>query len=345
MDDFIALPSLGWKNYFQQQLSFEELESSTVARVIAHHRSEYIVQTECQQLSLPIMINMPKMTVGDWLLISIDGVFQRLLDRLTLLSRKAAGSKVAEQLIASNVDYLFITVSLNHDFNLNRIERYLAIAHESGCEPVVILTKADLVEHVDEFKQQVQSLDPMLAVECVNGLSEDTNAILQPWCKTGNTVALVGSSGVGKSTLVNTLLNKVTQETQGIREDDSKGKHTTTSHSLHFLEGGGILIDTPGIRELQISDCQEGIEATFSDISELTQQCKFNDCQHGSEPGCAVQKAIQANKLDERRLDNYRKLIREQERNSASIAQMRSKDKAFGRLIKSTLADKAQFKR
>lgn len=339
-----TLNQLGWQGTFQQQISLEELETCLFARVFEHHRTHYLIQTESLDMPLEIRPNMPTMTVGDWLVMSEHHEFVRLLERSTVLSRKAAGSKVEEQLIAANVDTLFIVNSLNDDFNLNRIERYLAIAHESGCEPVIVLTKADQCKDLDEYRSQVNSIDPFLMVETVNALDTDSVVSLSPWLTLGKTVAFVGSSGVGKSTLVNTLLQQQTQDTAGIREDDSKGRHTTTARSLHIMPTGALLLDTPGVRELQIADCEAGVEETFSDIVALTKQCRFSDCKHITEPHCAVINALENESLDQRRLDNYYKLLKEQERNGASIAETRLKDKSFGKLIKSVQNASRSFK-
>lgn len=336
MNNEISLSQLGWNAFFQQQLSLDELENNTIGRVLEHHRSRYLIQTKKGPFSLEIRPNMVPLTVGDWILVNQLQQFVRELDRLTLLSRKAAGSKVAEQLIAANVNTLFIVNALNHDFNLSRIERYLAIAHESGCEPVIVLTKEDRCENIDDFLQKVQTLDPFLMVETVNSLDEKSVGKLNSWCKTGQTVAFVGSSGVGKSTLVNTLMQEPLLATGGVREDDNKGRHTTTSRALFVMPNGGVLLDTPGIRELKIADCEQGVNETFSDIGLLAQQCRFADCHHQAEPNCAVQKALDAGELDERRLNNYFKLLREQKRNGASLAESRSADKNLTKFYKKT---------
>lgn len=332
----LSLPQLGWNAFFQQQLSLDELESSTIGRVLSHHRNRYLIQTDSKQFSLEIRPNMVALTVGDWILVDQEQQLSKALDRLTLLSRKAAGSKVAEQLIAANVNTLFIVNALNHDFNLSRIERYLAIAYDSGCEPVIVLTKEDRCENVDDYLQQVQTLDPFLMVETVNSLDSQSVEKLNSWCKTGQTVAFVGSSGVGKSTLVNTLMQDDLLATGGVREDDNKGRHTTTSRALFVMPSGGVLLDTPGIRELKIADCEQGVNETFSDIGELAEQCRFADCSHQAEPHCAVQKALQSGALDERRLNNYFKLLREQQRNGASLAENRSNDKNLTKYYKKT---------
>ena len=318
------LPQLGWNNLFQQQLTLEELEHSRVARVVEHHRSGYKLLSEDGETTLAIHKSLPMMTVGDWLLLDKQGGFERLLDRQSLFARKAAGSKVAEQLIAANVSTLFIVCALNDDFNLSRIERYLATSNEAEVEPVIVLTKADLVTDAEEKRQQVQQLDPLLMVEMLNALDGEQYTPLSSWCKSGSTVAFMGSSGVGKSTLVNGLLGESVQLTGGIRESDSKGRHTTTGRSMHFLPSGGVLIDTPGMRELQLFDCADGVAETFSDIEALAEKCRFSDCQHDSEPGCAVINAIETGQLEQRRLNNYLKLMREQQRNSATLAERRA---------------------
>lgn len=321
----MSLATLGWNNLFQQQLTLEDLEQEfTAARITEHHRSGYKLLSESGELPLEIHKSLPSMTVGDWILIDSNQHFVKLLDRQSLFHRKAAGSKVNEQLIAANVTTLFIVCSLNEDFNLSRIERYLAIAHEADVEPVIVLTKADLASDVEDKKRQVQQLDPLLMIETVNALDKTHCEKLLPWCQSGKTVAFMGSSGVGKSTLVNTLLQDQVQLTGGIREDDSKGRHTTTSRSMHFMPTGAVLIDTPGMRELQLIDCADGVAETFSDVESLAAQCRFSDCQHQDEPNCRVREAIESGKLEERRLTNYMKLLREQRRNSATIAEKRA---------------------
>ncbi|MGI9946997.1 ribosome small subunit-dependent GTPase A [Vibrio hyugaensis] len=334
------LKLLGWKPFFQQQLTLDDYEDTLFARVIAHHRSGYVVVSEQGETHLPIQASLPSMTVGDWVILNQQQQFSRLLERRSLFSRKAAGSKVAEQLIAANVDTVFIVCSVNHDFNLSRIERYLTLVNEADVEPVIVLTKADLCNDVDELKTQVQKLDPLLMVESVNGLDESSVSKLMSWCGEGQTVAFIGSSGVGKSTLVNTLLGEQEQETGGIREDDSKGRHTTTSRSIHLLPSGGVLMDTPGMREIQLADCEAGVSETFSDIEALAEQCRFGDCQHQTEPGCAVQAAIEDGTLEMRRFTNYQKLLREQAHNGATLAKKRAQSKQFGKMVRNVVGEK-----
>jgi ribosome biogenesis GTPase len=312
---------------------------------MAQYRNRLEVLGEAGSSSLDLLPGMPAMTVGDWLLLTPEGRFCRLLERLSLFRRKAAGTRVAEQLIAANVDTLFVVSSLNEDFNLSRMERYLSLANEAGAEPVVILSKSDLCEDPQSLRRQVQHLDPLLAVETVNCLDAGVVRKLSPWCVAGSTVALMGSSGVGKSTLVNTLLGEAVQLTGSIREDDSKGRHVTTGRSLHLIPGGGLFLDMPGMRELQLADCDEGVSTTFADIKALSAQCRFADCRHDNEPGCAVQGAISRGELDARRLGSFQKLMREQAFNSATLAEKRARDRQFGKMIKDHLSDKNYRKR
>lgn len=340
MSDSYSLSQLGWKPFFQQQLDLEEWENATLGRVVSQERSAIIVQTPENRMPIQVTKEMPQFAVGDWVLLDSSCSFVRLLERFSLFSRKAAGERAYTQLIASNIDTLFIVSSMNRDFNLNRIERYLALANETGVEPVIVLTKSDICDDPEAYIEQIKEMDPFLQSVTVNSLDPESVGKLGEWCIEGKTVALLGSSGVGKSTLINTLLGESAQHTNAIREDDAKGRHTTTSRSIHMLSSGGLLLDTPGMRELQLADCEQGVEETFSEIRELAEDCRFKDCQHEHEPGCAVMAAIESGDLNDRRLSNYLKLMKEQKFNSATLVEKRVRDKEFGRMVRSVTKSK-----
>ena len=346
MSNFAALVNLGWQPFFQQQLTLDEWDEVIPARIVEQFKSEISVATESDVFNINLVAAMPEMVVGDWVLLDEQKNFLRLLDRKTCFARKAAGSKVKKQLISANVDTAFIVSSMNEEFNLNRLERFLALVNEAGVEPVILLSKSDKADQPETFVQQIQKLDAQLMVEPINCLDDAIINTLSPWIKTGATIAVLGSSGVGKSTLINTLLGKKLQSTGGIREDDAKGRHTTTTRSLIALNAGkgGLILDTPGMREIQLAECKEGIAATFADIEALAQRCKFADCLHQSEPACAVQKAIDAGTLEQRRVTNYLKLLKEEAMNSASLAERRATDKALGKFYKTTLAQSTKLK-
>ncbi|MDG2090432.1 MAG: ribosome small subunit-dependent GTPase A [Gammaproteobacteria bacterium] len=344
MNNKTSLANLGWQPFFQQQLLLEELGSFSPARIIEQHKSIFEVATESGVQTLTISNSMPSFTVGDWILLDETGNFSKILERQSCFRRKAPGAKVSEQLIAANVDTAFIVCSLNQDFNLNRIERYLSLVYEAGAEPVIVLSKLDLCAEPESYKEQVQMLNSALCLEMINSLDSKSVSALQPWCQIGRTIVMLGSSGSGKSTLTNMLLGIEAQETSAIREDDAKGRHTTTRRSLLSMPQGAMIIDTPGMREIQLSGYEDGVAETFSDIEALSKECKFSDCQHESEPDCKVQSALESGELDERRLKNYLKLSREQALNAASISQRREADKKTGRFYKKVIKESLKLK-
>jgi ribosome biogenesis GTPase len=338
-----TLTQLGWKTFFNQQLTLENLAQTTPYRVTQVYRNRVIVLSENGELNLDLAQypNLHQSTVGDWLLMPNEqSETPVILDRLSVFQRKSPGANTS-QLIAANVDTAFIVSSCNHDFNLSRIERYLALAKEAQVDAVLVLTKADLVnnEHLQSYLQQLQELQAHLVVLTLNALDLEDVQKLNDWCKIGQTVVLLGSSGVGKTTLSNSLC-LLQESTAAIREDDSKGRHTTTGRSLHFTHTGGLILDCPGMRELQLTDCEEGVRAVFSDIELIAEQCKFKNCQHQTEPGCKVIMTLETGELEPRRLANYQKMLKEQARNSLTLAQSHQQDKEFGKLIKNSLKAK-----
>lgn len=333
----LSWDALGWTAFFDDQKMPEDaaLEPARIATV---HRARMSVETRhgATRLMLPPQTNTAQFAVGDWVLIDPEThMLGRRLDRKTLLQRRTEGGG-APQLIAANVDTLFIVTSCNDDLNPARLERYLALANEAGTTPVIVLTKADQVPDTAPYRDQVTGLQRGLQVVAVNAHDPKAAETLAPWCGIGQTVALVGSSGVGKSSLLNTLSQKTGEDAQltgGIRESDAKGRHTTTSRSLHRIVGGGWVIDTPGIRTLHVSDIAAGLETLFAEISDLAPACKFRDCTHAHEPGCAVQAAVAAGTLDGGRLERWRKLVDENRVNTPVVTGARGNKvtKAYGK--------------
>lgn len=339
-----TLELLGWRNIFATQ--FDTDTTLVPARVMAVHRGRIDVQGDEIDTSVPLSGNSAELqiTVGDWVLLDSDGPrVDRLLDRFGVFKRGAAGTSHTVQLIAANVDTLFIVTSANRDFNVARLERYLAIAKDAGAFPVIVITKSDMVDSVDDFVTNASRLAPGLLVEALDARNRDDVESLRPWCGPGQTVALLGSSGVGKSTLINTLAG-VRQDTREIREDDQRGRHTTTGRSMHRLPQGGWLIDTPGMRELQLVDVGDALDDVFGDVVAIAESCRFSDCSHEAEPGCAVQAAIDDGRLDAGRLKRFRKLLSEDRRNTETIAERRARDRSFGRMIKSVQSGMRQLK-
>jgi ribosome biogenesis GTPase len=281
-------------------------------------------------LTPPVHANTADFTVGDWVLTDPHTrALVRGLSRKTVLRRRVEGKETL-QLVGANIDTLFIVTSCNAEFNIARLERYLALANQAGTVPVILLTKADQVPDAGSFQEQAAALQRGLDVVILNPRAANSAATLARWCGAGKTVAVVGSSGVGKSTLVNVLADAA-QETGGIREHDSKGRHTTTSRSLHAITGGGWIIDTPGTRTLHVSDSADGIGTLFAEITELAHLCRFRDCTHAHEPGCAVRDGVANGTIDPERLIRWRKLLEENHSKTASRAGPRGNGSAQGR--------------
>ena len=331
----MQLHQWGWNALLQQK--FEELnrgEECLPARVVYAQRESYRVICAAGELTAHVsgrfrhIASVPAdfPTAGDWVGIRRDGeegagsdsaggpaVIRFLLPRITWLSRQAAGQEVREQLICANLDWVFLVSGLDRDFNLRRIERYLSAVYEGGAQPLVVLNKVDLCPDPEAKIREVQGVAFSVPVICTDALGGTGMEQLDPYLQEGKTAAFAGSSGVGKSTLLNQLLGREAQAVRGVR-GDGKGRHTTTHRELFLIPGRGMLIDNPGMRELQLWAHEQSLGDTFADVERLASRCRFGDCSHGHEPGCAVRKAAAAGELPAGRLDSYLKQKRELER-------------------------------
>lgn len=313
--------TLGWNAFFDEQLEDSERAALIWGRVSEEQRGQYEVMTEAGPVAAILPgrwrrdraggLDIP--AVGDWVGLekpagSEKCVVRRLLKRRTKLSRNAAGEKTQEQVVAANVDVVFVLTSLNMDLSLRRLERFLAVVWDSGAQPVVILTKADLCADPAPLRQQVLTVVGKVPVIVLRRDDAAAVAQISGWIPAGSTAVFIGSSGVGKSTLVNLLAGRELQSTAEVRDDDDKGRHTTTSRKLFALPSGGLVMDTPGMRELQMWDAEFGLAQAFDDIEEIAARCRFSNCAHASEPGCALRAALEAGTLPRERYDSYLKL-------------------------------------
>lgn len=334
------LETLGWQPFFAHQISLDELAKTPPVRVVEVRRSGlHIVGDTIDETVSP----QSDATVGDWLLYDREHPqSSKVLERKSLVKRRAAGTGRQVQLIAANIDTAFIVSSCNREFNIARLERYIALAFEAEITPVIVLTKADLASDSQNYVDEARTISDLVSVVLLDARGDEPGVKLANWCKPGKTVAFLGSSGVGKSTLTNSLAGTQDIETRAIREEDARGRHTTTHRQLHFVPCGCLVLDTPGIRELQLTDAASGIDDLFADLKELSTQCKFNDCKHITEPGCSILKAIKNGEVDEARLARWRKLADEEALNSAGMAQPRSKDKSLGKMASRVSKPKAR---
>ncbi|MCQ6558689.1 ribosome small subunit-dependent GTPase A [Paenibacillus mendelii] len=328
----------GWSAQREEEMSkYEEYEP---ARVVAQYSNLYRIVTGTGEFTAEVSgrfqfeaaARSDYPAVGDWLAVrelpgETRAIIHAVLPRRSAMIRKAAGPTVADQVIGTNIDVLFIVNALNDDFNLRKIERFLVAAWDSGAMPVVLLTKSDLCDETADRIAAVEAVAPGVPVHAVSALQGEGVEALASYMRPGCTIAVTGSSGVGKSTLLNRLAGEELQQVQGIREDDARGRHTTTHRELFPLPNGALMMDTPGMRELQLWESEEGHEEAFADIEEIALSCRFRDCQHESELGCAVKEAIQDGSLDSRRLESYRKTGRE-------LAHQARKEKAVSQRLK-----------
>lgn len=348
----MELKELGFNAFVEKHFEKFRLESLSIGRICAEHKESYKLFSENGELTAVIsgkFRNNCKTredfpTVGDWVLFeNIKGenraIIQSVLPRKSKFSRKVAGKETQEQVLASNIDFAFIVCALNYDFNLRRIERYLSLVWQSGATPVVVLTKKDLCTDVENKILEVENIAFGVEIHAISNLLAEGTEILQNYFNDNKTIVLLGSSGVGKSSLINNLAKENIMKVNYLRNNVEKGRHTTTHKQMIILPNGGLIIDTPGIRELQLWDAQDGINQTFNDIEEIAKLCKFRDCKHKDEPGCAVKNALKNGRLEPERLENYLKMQKEQEylinRQEQSAAKVeRNKWKAIHKQIK-----------
>jgi ribosome biogenesis GTPase len=334
-----SLDRLGWSAFYSQQLTLEDWSAGFLARVCSVQRSQLTALCERGSLAVvvPPRLAEASIAVGDWLLVEHEAPrVLRVLERRSLISRMAAGVEQRMQAIAANLDTLFIVTSCNDDFNLSRLERYFTVARHGQVEPVIVLTKADLCADAESLATRARSIAGNSAVLALNATELAATDALAPWLGRSQTVAFVGSSGVGKSTLVNELLAREAQATSAIREHDAEGRHTTTSRQMFALRSGAWIIDTPGMRELKLGSMEAAVGTVFDDIEALARNCRFRDCQHRDDAGCELHAAVADGRLDARRLSSYRKLLREAERASQSVRERRAIERRWGRMHRVT---------
>ncbi len=318
------LELLGWGSFFSKNFSSHFQDGYTVGRVAVEQKNTYILYTEFGEISAEVSGKMRHQAsgrqdfpaVGDWVAFSRSGgesraIIQKILPRKSKFSRKTVGAVTDEQIVATNIDTVFLVSGLDKDFNKRRIERYLILVWESGANPVIVLNKADLCDEVEQRQAEVEAIASGVPIVVLSAVKNKGIDELIPYLGTGQTVALIGSSGVGKSTITNQLVGQDIQAVQSVRIGDNRGRHTTTHRELIILPSGGLLIDTPGMREIQMWASFDGLQETFADIESLATLCRFRNCKHEKEPGCAVQQALLDGTLDEERFGNYQKLQQE----------------------------------
>ena len=347
----MKLTELGYGDQFEQYRAEHQLLQFDVGRVILEHKERYVVATEKGEYDAEITGNLRFSAksredfpaVGDWVSLTIYdpdfSIIHHILPRSLVLTRQAAGQPTEKQVIAANIDYALLVQATDRDFNLNRLERYLTICHASGVSPIIVLTKTDLIDKpiltglIDKVRQREKGI-PVFAIS--NETMEGLDA-LKRIIEKGKTFCMLGSSGVGKSTIINRLSGRAAMQTGAISDSTGKGRHLTSHRELIVLENGGILIDNPGMREVGMADQEEGLDFAFDLILQRAPDCRFKDCTHANEAGCAVIAAVESGELDSDVLDNYLKLQREISRFETSVAEKRKKDKQFGKILKDYL--------
>jgi len=348
---------LGYNDKLEKYRTEQNLDSFEVGRVIAEHKERYMVKTPVQEFDAELLGNLRFTAnsrddfpaVGDWVAFSEydegKALIHAIYPRTSVIGRKATGRSGQTQIIATNIDYGLIVQAVDRDFNINRLERYLTICNSSGVEPVIVLSKVDLISEV-ELKSLVDQIAQRISDVPIITVSKESIGYdkLETILEAGSTYCLLGSSGVGKSTLLNSLSGRQVMNTGEISSSVNKGRHITSHRELFVLDSGGILIDNPGMREVGIADTAAGLEMTFDSIMELAQECRYTDCTHMHEQGCAVQEALENGEIDAASFANFRKMEKEKMHFEADALERKKKDKDFGKMVKSVKAQRKNNK-
>ncbi|MGE5479971.1 MAG: ribosome small subunit-dependent GTPase A [Chloroflexota bacterium] len=349
----MTLEALGYNSRLEKYKKENGLDDYEIGRIAAEHKERYIVRSAAGEREAEITGNMrfsasgreDYPAVGDWVaFMPYDddfAIIHKILPRSSVIERQAVGQFGEVQIIAANIDYAFLVQAVDRDFNVNRLERYLAICYSSKVKPIIILSKIDLIDHaiLSELIDKVKARHGEVPIIPISSEDPASISAVESIIERGKTYCLLGSSGVGKSTLMNNLSGKSVMKTDEISKSTNKGRHVTSHRELIVLENGGIIIDNPGMREVGVSDSGEGLEAVFDSIAELAHNCRFVDCTHTSEAGCAVLESLGKGELDEEAYENYIKLERERAYFETSVAERRKRDKAFGKILKNYKKD------
>lgn len=352
------LEELGYNTNLEIYRKERNLRSFEVGRVIAVHKDKYIVSTGENEYDSEIIGNLRFSAtskadfpvVGDWVALALydenKALIHNIFPRKQSIARQAVGKFGEKQIIGANIDYTLIMLAVDRDFSINRLERYLSISYSASVEPILVLNKLDLINETElnAFTNRIKKRIQNVTLVAISNKTKVGYKILQAFIKKGKTFCLLGSSGVGKSTLINNLLEKARMKTDAISTNTKKGRHITSHRELIVLEGGGILIDNPGMREVGIADTTTGLEDAFDEISKLACHCRFSNCTHLQENGCAVLKAVEEGNIDKSSYDNYLKMKREKIRFQLNVADRRKKDKQFAKMVKEVKKFKKQAK-
>jgi ribosome biogenesis GTPase len=353
--DWKNVEDLGFDSWFSEKLDATKDGDFQPARIVAVNKDSYLIRINkndifaelAGKLLFQAQSSLDYPTVGDWVYIQsfnddTFAVIDEMFPRKTVLQRKTSGKKIEYQLIAANIDTALIIQSLDFNFNIRRLERYLTMIHEGRIEPIVLLSKSDLLSPsaVQEKMNEIHELMPKVEIIAFSNLNKSDVDKLEKFIKPGKTYCLLGSSGVGKTTLLNNLIGEDILKTKTISDKTNKGRHATTSRQLHVIKNGAMIIDTPGMRELGNIAVESGLDQTFDEISELTSQCRFTNCTHTTEDGCAVLSALEEGTISRERFENFIKMSKESAYHNMSYLEKRQKDKQFGKMVKTIMKDK-----